>query len=254
MKGTLRLFLIIFSLSILFNSCKDDDSVTGPPPSFSATDATDTLHHEDAPFAMTFGIPKASKVNLSIINPRDELMITLIDTPLPAGHHSVLWSPTDEMGAGAYAAILRLYTDSDSLENEYQIVFLLLTRGTIHPDAKQFADEHWDEIEYREYEYNLAQEPLWGDSGSFSGSKIEWEDLAWDVKICYLPDFANTNRQYYPHKLPSELTDGRYWLIAVYPSQFGVGWDDEWGDDPNSPSWNGESLNLQEYRTMIGIE
>lgn len=53
--------------------------------------------------------------------------------------------------------------------------------------------------------------------------------------------------------LPLNRDDSRYWLLGVFPKQFGIGWDDATVDDSETLPWDGSSANLDHYRSLLGL-
>jgi len=130
---------------------------------------------------------------------------------------------------------------------------------------KSYANSHFFERVYRDYEFQLAQNPAYGDSGAFTGTFDEWTAETWDYKIHYLPDRGFT------HELPdgqdraNQSMDQQYYeMIGKYIHQYGFGWDDVFlgspgavtgflGDDPATPNYdnqNGAAKRSAHYMDM----
>ncbi|MBT3232144.1 MAG: hypothetical protein HN356_04955 [Calditrichaeota bacterium] len=117
---------------------------------------------------------------------------------------------------------------------------------------EEFADLRFSETKYREVEYELAINPSFGDSASYTGSAEEWEQENWEIKIHFLPSEGFT------HELPTKKMrrtnsdhKGQYYeLIGKYLNQFGFGWNDAMGDDPETPYFDGESANALHYMDL----
>jgi len=113
----------------------------------------------------------------------------------------------------------------------------------------EFADSKFDEMSYRNKEYELARNAAWGDSGAYAGTLDEWTDEDWNNKIRYLP------REGFTHELPTEDERNRNWsddqqfyeMIGKYIHQFGFGWLDAFGDDNATPFFDGDSPYSREY-------
>ena len=122
-------------------------------------------------------------------------------------------------------------------------------------EFKDFADDHFVEQVYRDVEYSLAQNPEYGDSAAYTGTKSEWLEEEWDVKIHYLPDRGFT------HELPDDRDRSTsrshyqqyYEMIGKYIHQFGFAWDDVFVmfNDP-VVSYNGDNPGTPEYDDEFG--
>jgi len=118
--------------------------------------------------------------------------------------------------------------------------------------AEEFADVHFSEQTYREVEFELAMAPAYGDSGTYPGPIVEWNQEDWETKIHYLP------RQGFTHELPTQSmrdagdhhNEAYYEMIGKYISQFGFGWDDTYGDNPETPYFDGQSPNSIHYMDL----
>ncbi len=118
-------------------------------------------------------------------------------------------------------------------------------------EFRRFADDHFNEDDYREMEYFLATNAQ--DTG-FSGLREDWEQLDWEEKIYFLPDSGFT------HDLPLPEDRERSWslkqqfyeMIGKYIHQFGFGWDDNFGDDDGlyTAYFDGRSPNSEYYMDM----
>ena len=117
-------------------------------------------------------------------------------------------------------------------------------------EARQFADLHFNEWEYRHIEFELARNALYGDSGSYPfNDTLRWMEEDWDVKNKYLPQEGFT------HSMPTQRErdnnaneDQQYYeMIGKYILQFGFGWDDATGDLFNTPFFDGTSPNAEYY-------
>jgi hypothetical protein len=119
-------------------------------------------------------------------------------------------------------------------------------------DFMNFADAHFNEQTYRDYEYSLAQNPAHGDSGAFHGSFDDWTAMSWDVKIHYLPAGGFTHELPTANQRENDWSDKQqyYEMIGKYIHQFGFGWDDGIGDDPGTPFFDGGSPRSQHYMDM----
>lgn len=119
-------------------------------------------------------------------------------------------------------------------------------------EARDFADNHFYESVYRNVEFNVALSSVYGDSGSYAGSMDDWNQMDWSSKISYLP------HQGFTHELPTQSErnansshdDQYYEMIGKYIRQFGFGWDDAYGDDPETPYFDGESSNSLHYMDL----
>jgi hypothetical protein len=128
---------------------------------------------------------------------------------------------------------------------------------------KKYADQHFFEEIYRGYEYELARNQNYGDSGAYLGTEPQWREEEWETKIHYLPDVGFT------HELPTgedrhsnRSQDQQYYeMIGKYIHQFGFGWDDVFlpgggfngTDDPGTPSYDdlfGGSKRSKDYMDM----
>jgi hypothetical protein len=121
-------------------------------------------------------------------------------------------------------------------------------------EFKKFANEHFNEMVYRQKEFAFAQAQS-GDTTAFRGTFDEWTALSWDTKIHFLPS------QGFTHELPTRderdansSDDQQYYeMIGKYIHQFGYGWDDVYimvngivtgfsGDDPGTPYYDDNPL------------
>ncbi|MDP8228184.1 MAG: DUF5683 domain-containing protein [Candidatus Electryoneaceae bacterium] len=136
----------------------------------------------------------------------------------------------------AWTAVIYYYNEGQDKDKEF----------------KSFADVNFSEEAYRQVEFNLARNPEWGDSGAFSGLEEEWLEKGWGNKIHYLPD------QGFTHNLPTQEERDRntgedqqyYEMIGKYIGQFGFGWGDRYGDQLNTPFFDGTSPNSIFYMGM----
>lgn len=150
----------------------------------------------------------------------------------------------------AWAAVISFYNQGMDKDKEF----------------KTFADEHFKEEVYRQMEYSLAQNPVYGDSGTYTGTRIEWDDEEWDIKIHYLPERGFT------HELPDDRDrssnrshDQQYYeMIGKYIHQFGFGWDDVFvifngqvvsynGDDPTTAEYDDRYESAQRSKVYMDM-
>jgi hypothetical protein len=120
-------------------------------------------------------------------------------------------------------------------------------------EFRNYADTHFREGVYRDYEFSLAIDPLVGDSLAFAGTQDDWNLLSWEQKITYLP------REGFTHELPSESQRENSWndkqqyyeMIGKYIHQFGFGWDDVF--DPDIPgTYAGDDPGTKYYDNLFG--
>ncbi len=139
----------------------------------------------------------------------------------------------------AWAAVISYYNQGMDKDKEF----------------KTFADQHFVEGVYRDREFLLAQDPVYGDSGAYNGTRAEWDDEEWDLKIHYLPDRG------YTHELPdgqdrssSRSHDQQYYeMIGKYIHQFGFAWDDVFVMfNGQVVSYNGDDPTTAEYDDQFG--
>lgn len=80
-----------------------DKAATGSTVESSLPDGYELLQNHPNPFnpstTITFAVPEASDVTLSIYNLRGQLIQTLHSGPIATGPHSVVWNGTDFRGA-----------------------------------------------------------------------------------------------------------------------------------------------------------
>lgn len=133
----------------------------------------------------------------------------------------------------AWTGVIYFYNQGMDKENEF----------------KRFADTHFHEDWYRQKEYELAINPSYGDSGAYRGSIDEWIRLSWDLRIHYLPSVGFTHDLPLPEvRQRNKSEDQQYYeMIGKYIRQFGFGWDDAFGDDPNTPYFDGRSPRSEHY-------
>lgn len=122
-------------------------------------------------------------------------------------------------------------------------------RGNDQTDKfEKFADANWTEDIYRDIEFQFANDP--NASNSFSAdygddaTRETWNSLSWNEKIRYLP--GN-----FTHELPDERNQQFYENVGKYLTQFGFGWNDGIGDDPETVyKWDGQSRDAAHYVDM----
>ena len=116
-------------------------------------------------------------------------------------------------------------------------------RGNDKTDEfEAFADDHWRESIYRTLEYQAAIDE--NARKGYQGTENDWNTLTWSEKIDYLP--GN-----FTHELPDEREQQYYENVGKYLTQFGFGWDDESGDNPNTQYlWDGTSPRANLYVDM----
>lgn len=109
-------------------------------------------------------------------------------------------------------------------------------------DFENFAEGHWTESIYRDLEYSAAVDQNAG--SAYQGTPDEWNSLSWGEKIDYLP--GN-----FTHELPDRHNQQYYENVGKYLTQFGFGWDDQTGDNPNTTYlWDGTSRHANQYVDM----
>jgi len=121
--------------------------------------------------------------------------------------------------------------------------------------GRRFADLHFNETVYRDYEFQLAQSGFYGDSGVYTGSKVNWENEVWDIRIHYLPSLGFTYELPFDHDSTSNdsLTQLYYKYIGKYIHQFGFGWDDVFVlNEGQVVSYNGDNPGTPEYDDEFG--
>ena len=138
----------------------------------------------------------------------------------------------------AWTGVVYFYGQGKDKEDEYM----------------EFADEHFDEDIYRAHEYELARSDQHGDieERAYAGSLEEWTDLSWEEKIHYLP------KEGFTHELPTMTERNANWslkqqfyeMIGKYIHQFGMAWDDAFGDDTGTPYFDGASVRSLDYMGM----
>lgn len=113
---------------------------------------------------------------------------------------------------------------------------------------EKFADGRWTEDDYRDIEFQFANDP--NAENSFSAdfgddaTRDTWNSLSWNEKIRYLP--GN-----FTHELPDERNQQFYENVGKYLTQFGFGWNDGVGDDPETVyKWDGQSRDAASYVIM----
>jgi len=124
-------------------------------------------------------------------------------------------------------------------------------------EFKRFADAHFDENVYRQWEFQLALEAAHGDSGAYPYHDINlWTALEWENKINYLP------KEGFTHELPTQEDrnsrkshDQQYYeMIGKYIRQFGFGWDDVYERDPTTGiiiGYRGDADNTPYYDNLF---
>ncbi|MFN3821704.1 MAG: DUF5683 domain-containing protein [bacterium] len=116
-------------------------------------------------------------------------------------------------------------------------------------EFKRFADTHFNEDLYRQKEYELAINPQYGDSGAFRGEYDDWIRKPWEYRIHFLPHQGFTHDLPLPEVRQKNRSEEQqyYEMIGKYIRQFGFGWDDKFGDDPNTPYFDGRSIHSERY-------
>jgi len=99
-------------------------------------------------------------------------------------------------------------------------------------EFQDFADIHFDRDKYR-----AAEDSIWHELGEL-----------------YNEDGSRKLPDNFTHTLPPTNTQQYYEMIGKYLSQFGYGWDDATGDNPDGPTYafDGTTANFFFYRDMRG--
>jgi hypothetical protein len=81
---------------------------------------------------ITFNLPRSSHVRLQIFNANGQLVITLIDTKLAAGHQQIRWDGRDQKGKPASSGIYiyRLQTNSGNITRKMLLISNMHFRGS----------------------------------------------------------------------------------------------------------------------------
>ena len=109
-------------------------------------------------------------------------------------------------------------------------------------EYQAFAESHYLELNYRNKEYEFAG--IYRSNDPFTGTQADWETLPWDQKIEFLPPN-------FTHELSKTHNQSYYENIGKYTTQFGFGWDDQTGDDQDTPYvWDGKSPRMEQYIDM----
>jgi hypothetical protein len=169
----------------------------------------------------------------NISNPGKVLLLSAI---IPgAGQYSIgsKWRALLFFGieVAAWTGVVTYYNQGQDKDKEFKI----------------FADDHFTETIYREHEYSLAINSVYGNEGAYKGDLPTWTDEEWDDKLKYLPSGGFTHELPTSHDRATNSSDDQqyYEMIGKYIRQFGIGWDkheDDFGFDPNDPStphWDG---------------
>ena len=215
------ILLIVFPILLMsVNSCflgggDKNKNITEPviDPLFTPEDAEFNYFRQDAPLPVEFGLPVQSNILIKINGDLGDTLLIIVDGLHSAGMYRYFWNPAsldDNVYAISLTAIPSDTAEDDIFEEK---IFNLLTR-TIPDSAQTFANEHFSEETYLQYEYNQAV-----DEG-FSGTLEDWVTMDWEEKEPYLffTEFS--------HCLPDEMNEVFYSYIGNYWPQFGPGWDD----------------------------
>lgn len=175
---------------------------------------------------------------------------TLTLIPAQEGFGTVTYIDTNIPSTGIFT--YRVRSVNRNAKSSYSNELTVIIDG-LYPsrEGRLYADTHFSEEVYRQYEYQLAQNPVYGDSGAYNGTRIEWDEEACDVKIHYLPERGFSHDLPFGHDSTSNdsATQQYYVMIGKYIHQYGFGWDDVYvmfngqvvsynGDDPATAEYD----------------
>lgn len=147
---------------------------------------------------------------------------------------------------------LDTYQYSYILDNPNKTIILsqktvaIATRGNVGTSAQLFFNRHYSVEDYLAKEYENARDQS---EDAYWHSRSEWNDEDFKTKLLYLS--APFNNHPLPPLSDERFTDYKYWLVLKHPEQYGFGWPDQRGDDPETPEWDGTSNLYNDYKAFF---
>jgi len=71
-----------------------------------------------------FSLPKMSKVNLTVYNVLGQEVITLIESSMPSGNHTVIWDGRNDLGSSVGSGIYFYRLKADDFEAKRKMILL----------------------------------------------------------------------------------------------------------------------------------
>jgi hypothetical protein len=73
---------------------------------------------------LSYGVPRDAEVRLAVYNVAGRLVRTLVDGPVEAGYHSVVWDGRDDHGVGTSSGVYFCRMESESFTGTTKMVLL----------------------------------------------------------------------------------------------------------------------------------